>query len=116
MLDTCGQLAETNATHVFIVKDDTVRTPYATACPEGVTRATILELCRKHDIPHAECVLSLTDVYRADEMFCSGTMGELASVTRVDGRTIGTGKTGPMTVRLADLFRQLTETEGTPVC
>ena len=116
MLDTCGQLAETNATHVFIVKDDTVRTPYATACPEGVTRATILELCRDHDIPHAECVLSLTDVYRADELFCTGTMGELAPVIRVDGRTIGTGKTGPITIRLADLFRQLTETEGTPVC
>ncbi len=116
MLDTCGRLAETNATHVFIVKDDRVRTPYATACPEGITRATVLELCRDHDIPHTECVLSLTDVYRAEEMFCSGTMGELAPVIRVDGRTIGTGLTGPMTVRLADLFRQLTATEGTPVC
>ena len=61
------------------------------ACPEGITRATVLELCRDHELSWEETDLTLTDVYRSDEMFCTGTMGELASVVRVDGRAIGEG-------------------------
>jgi branched-chain amino acid aminotransferase len=115
MLDTRGFVAETNATHVFVVHRGTVLTSRPVACPEGITRSAVLELCRRHDIPHAEGDLSLTDVYRADEMFCTGTMGELAAVTRTDGRTIGTGDVGAMTRRLSDLFADLTRTEGEQV-
>ncbi len=104
MLDTRGFVAETNATHVFIVTGPTVTTPHCVACPEGITRATVLELCAANDIPHREADISLTDVYGADEMFCTGTMGELAAVTTVDGRTIGNGTAGPMTARLSGLF------------
>ena len=85
------------------------------ACPEGVTRSVVLELCREHRIPCREADLSLTEVYRADEMFCTGTMGELAAVTTVDGRTIGTGETGPMTSELSTLYAQLTAREGTRI-
>lgn len=115
MLDLRGFVAETNATHVFIVAGSEVLTSFAHACPEGITRATVLDLCQRHQIPCREKDLSLTEVYRADEMFCTGTMGELAAVTRVDGRPIGTGQTGPVTRRLGDLFRELTLTEGVPV-
>ncbi len=115
MLDTRGFVAETNATHIFIVEGDVVRTPRCVACPEGITRAAVLQLCRDHAIAHEECDLSLTEVYRADEMFCTGTMGELAPVTHVDGRAIGVSPPGPMTRRLSELFRTLTETEGEPV-
>jgi branched-chain amino acid aminotransferase len=115
MLDVRGFVAETNATHVFIVRQGTVLTSHESACPEGITRATVLEICREHGIPLGEKDLSLTEIYRADEMFCTGTMGELAPVVRVDGRTIGTGKTGPVTVRLMELFRRRTEREGTRV-
>lgn len=115
MLDYRGFVAETNATHVFIVTNGRVMTPLTVACPEGITRETVLGLCLKHDIPHAELDLSLSEVYRADEMFCTGTMGELAGVTRVDGRTIGNGEIGPMTRRLTELFRELTEKEGVTV-
>jgi branched-chain amino acid aminotransferase len=115
MLDTRGFVAETNATHVFVVHRGTVLTSRPVACPEGITRSAVLELCRRHGIPHAESDLSLTDVYRADEMFCTGTMGELAAVTRTDGRTIGTGDVGAMTRRLSDLFADLTRTEGEQV-
>ena len=108
MLDTRGFVAETNATHIFIVTDGTVTTPHCCACPEGITRATVLELCAANDIPHREADLSLTDVYGADEMFCTGTMGELAAVTTVDGRTIGDGTAGPMTARLSGLFAAAT--------
>ena len=115
MLDVRGFVAETNATHVFIVKRDMVLTSLTTACPEGITRATVLELCRANGIPHRERDLSLTEIYRADEMFCTGTLGELAPVIKVDGRMIGGGGMGPITERLTSLFRELTEREGTPV-
>ncbi|RPI17040.1 MAG: aminotransferase IV [Lysobacterales bacterium] len=115
MLDTRGFVAETNATHVFVVDAGRVLTPRVVACPEGITRSAVLELCRDHAIPHEERDLSLTEVYRAEEMFCTGTMGELAAVTRVDGRPIGDGRPGPMTLRLTDLFRELTARDGTRV-
>jgi branched-chain amino acid aminotransferase len=115
MLDLRGFVAETNATHVFLVARGRVLTGTEAACPEGITRGTVLELCREHGIPWVEKDLSLTEVYRADEAFCTGTMGEIAPVVAVDGRPIGTGSPGPLTGRLADLFRRRTECEGTPV-
>jgi len=115
MLDARGFVAETNATHVFVVRAGEVATPRALACPEGITRATVLELCRARAIPCAERDLSTTDVYRADEAFCTGTMGELAAVTRVDGRPIGAGAPGPMTARLSALYRELASTTGEPI-
>jgi len=115
MLDVRGFIAETNATHLFVVTGGRVLTPRAVACPEGVTRAAVLELCLAHGMPCEERDLSLTEAYRADEMFCSGTMGELAAVTRVDGRVIGEGRPGPVTRRLSTLFREMTSREGTAV-
>ena len=118
MLDPRGFLAETNATHLFLVRRGEVLTPFCHSCPEGITRATVLGLCRTHGIPHAERDLSLTEAYRADEVFCTGTMGELAAVKEIDGRRIGAPDgeiPGPMTARLSGLFRDLTATEGTPV-
>jgi branched-chain amino acid aminotransferase len=118
MLDTRGFVAETNATHVFVVSDDSILTPRTVACPEGITRATVLELCVVAGIACCEADLSLTEVYRAEEMFCSGTMGELAAVVEVDGRMIGGGEStapGPMTLRLSELFAERTRVEGTRV-
>lgn len=112
MLDAHGFVAETNATHVFIVKKGIVLTSRAVACPEGVTRATVLQLCAQHDIAHEVRDISQAEVYRADEAFCTGTMGELAAITTVDGRTIGDGDLGPMTRRLSELYGELTATEG----
>ncbi|MBW3539741.1 MAG: aminotransferase class IV [Planctomycetes bacterium] len=115
LLDVRGFVAETNATHVFLVHRGVVLTSRTIACPEGITRATVLEICRDHGIPAEERDLSLTEVYRCDEMFCTGTLGELAPVVRVDGRTIGTGAPGPLTRRLSALFAERTANEGTPV-
>lgn len=115
MLDRNGFLAETNATHVFLVERGVVLTPRLAACPEGITRATVLELCRTHGIPCEERDLSLTEAYRADEMFCTGTMGELVPVVKLDGRPIG-GESRPMYERLSGLFGELTRREGVPVC
>ena len=112
MLDRHGFIAETNATHVFLVRDGVVMTSRTVACPEGITRATVLDLCARHDIPSRVDDLSLTEAYRADEAFCTGTMGELASVTEIDGRPIGDGAPGPLTQRLSHLYGELTATEG----
>ncbi len=115
MLDDRGFVAETNATHVFIVQNDQVITSHTRACPEGITRQTVLDLCRKQGIDHRVKDFSLTEVYRADEMFCSGTMGELAGVIQVDGRPIGDGGVGPVTGRLSELFRQEVLASGDPI-
>jgi branched-chain amino acid aminotransferase len=129
MLDLGGFVAETNATHVFVVRRGQVVTPHATSCPEGITRAVVLELCADHGVPATVGDLSLTDVYGADEMFCSGTMGELVPVVQVDGRPIGrvrasasesaggdlTGAPGPLTGKLTAWFADEVARSGTPV-
>jgi branched-chain amino acid aminotransferase len=115
MLDTRGFLAETNATHLFLARNGEVATSRVVACPEGITRATVLEICATSGIPHQEIDLTLDDVFRADEMFCTGTMGELAGIIKVDGRTIGNGEVGPMTRRLSGLFSERTAREGVEV-
>ena len=115
MLDTRGFVAETNATHLFLVRQNQLATSRVLACPAGITRATILEICATEEISCAETDLRVEEFYDADEVFCSGTMGELAAITTIDGRTIGTGRVGPMTERLTALFRELTAREGEPV-
>jgi branched-chain amino acid aminotransferase len=122
MLDTRGFLAETNATHVFIVRNSDksrasgdLATSHVVACPEGITRATVMEICAAEKIRCIETDLSVVDVYGANEMFCTGTMGELAAVTRLDNRQIGDGKVGPMTKRLSELYAKRTATEGVQV-
>ena len=121
MLDTRGFVAETNATHVFIVRNSGSRTSgdlatgHVVACPEGITRATVIEICAAEKIRCVETDLSLVDVYGAHEMFCTGTMGELAGIIRIDNRQIGDGNVGPMTKRLSDLYLQRTATEGVQV-
>ena len=115
MLDRQGFVAETNATHVFIVEGGKVVTSHLRACPEGVTRSCVLELCQRHQIDSEVRDLSLTEIYRANEMFCTGTMGELASIIAVDGRQIGDGQPGAMTSRLSKLYVELTQNEGEAV-
>ena len=112
LLDSRGFVAETNATNLFLVEHGKLATPRAVACPEGITRATVLELCSRHAIACEVRDLSLVEFYRADEVFCTGTMGELAAVTQIDGRTIAGGSVGAMTQRLSELYRQLTASEG----
>jgi len=115
MLDTRGFVAETNATHIFIVRNGDLATSRVVACPEGITRATMIEICAAEKIRCVETDLSVVDVYGAHEMFCTGTMGELAGVTKIDNRQIGDGNVGPMTKRLSDLYAQRTATEGVQV-
>jgi branched-chain amino acid aminotransferase len=113
LLDGRGFVAETNATHVFLVAGGVVRTPTTRACPEGITRAVVLELLTRSGTPHEVDDISPAEVRRCDELFVTGTMGELVPVLTVDGCTIGDGRPGPVTARLTAAFRDLTASEGT---
>lgn len=115
MLDSRGFVAETNATHLFLVKNSRLQTPRTVACPEGITRSVVLELAEVLRIPAIVEDLSLVDFYRADEVFCTGTMGELAPVTTIDSRKIGSGGVGPITIRLSEAFAAKVAVEGTVV-
>ena len=112
MLDANGFIAETNATNVFIVRKGDLATSKTVACPEGITRATVIEICAAEKIRCIEADLSPVDVYGADEMFCTGTMGELAGLVKIDNRVIGDGKVGTMTKRLSELYAKRTVGEG----
>ena len=112
MLDSRGFVAETNATHLFAVDvHGRLLTPQCLACPEGITRRVVLDLCAANGIAVDVRDLSLTEFYRAREVFCTGTMGELAPVTTLDGRAIGDGTPGAMTAKLAALFREVVARE-----
>ena len=115
MLDLRGFVAETNATHLFIVRQGEVATSRVVACPEGITRATVLEICAAEKITCHETDLTMEDFYRADEVFCTGTMGELAAVITIDGRAVGNGQIGEMTQRLSEQYARRTANEGVPV-
>lgn len=139
MLDSRGFIAETNATHLFMVlpgggsggpagaagtsgaaglvgaAGPVLATPTTVACPEGITRATVLRLASSAGIACAEGDYTLPQLYNASEVFVTGTMGGLAPVVAVDGRSIGDGGTGPVTKQLTELYTSLTATTGTTV-
>jgi branched-chain amino acid aminotransferase len=112
MLDNYGFVAETNACNIFMVRNGKLFTPTADACLPGITRRKVLEIASALAIPFTEKNCSVTEFYNADEVFTSGTMGELTPVNQLDGRKI-TDK-APMNVfnRIAAEFRRMTEAEG----
>jgi branched-chain amino acid aminotransferase len=110
MLDLNGFVAETNATNIFMIKDGIVLTPFPKACLPGITRGLIIELCKNNNIQIIEQDISVTELYNADEAFTTGTMGELARVNEIDKRKIK--NRGSLLVKLQQLFKNLTETEG----
>ena len=80
-----------------------------------MTRATVLRLCRDEGLPAAERNLSVTEFYNADEVFTTGTMGELTPVVEIDGRRIGDGQPGPMTRHLSELYVAWARRHGEPI-
>ena len=109
MLDENGFVAEANDVNLFCVRKGVVCTPLPHACLPGITRNTVLSICREQGIPFEERNLSLTEFYTADEVFATGTMGELTRVGSIDGRRI-VNKTGEQVLeRLRGYFREQTE-------
>ncbi len=115
LLDGRGFVAETNAANLFAVVDGGLVTPRACACPEGVTRGTVLELAPAAGIRTSVRDVALAELYTADEVFCTGTMGEVVGVVEIDGRPVGAGQVGPVTRRIAALYLAHARSHGTPV-
>ncbi len=112
MLDKDGFVAEANGVNVFLIKNGVVKTPHADACLPGITRGTILNICKKHGIPAEEARLSLAEFYSADFVFTTGTMGELTKVSAIDGRTIRSEKGEQTFEQVKELFTEMTRSAG----
>lgn len=115
MLDLDGFVAETNATNVFMVRQGELHTPLPEACLPGITRGLVMEIAQTEEIPLHERRISLAEFHSADEVFTTGTMGELTPVLAIDGRRIGRGEPGPVTQQLQKAFAELTEYLGDPL-
>ncbi len=116
MLTNSGMVSECTGDNIFIVMGDELITPPVEAgILDGITRAAVIELARDEGIPVREKLFPITDVYTADECFLTGTAAELVPVIEVDARIVGDGKPGAMTKRLLNRFRELTNSEGTPI-
>ena len=111
MLDPHGFVATCNSTHFFIVRGDEVWTSSGDFCLDGITRRSIINLCKDNNIPVYEKNFSLTDVYGADEAFVTGTFAGVSPAIEIDGREIGEGKPGPMVARLQRLYLDKIERE-----
>jgi len=112
MLDLHGFVAETNATNLFMVKNGALHTPLPHACLPGITRRMVMEISLESKIPMFERNISLSEFHSADEVFTTGTMGELSPVLEIDGRKIGEGKVGKLTRVIQEYYRKRTEREG----
>jgi len=106
MLDPHGFVASCNSTNFFIVRDKTLWTSTGRYNFKGITRGKIIELYRSHGGVVHEIDFTLGEVYGADEAFVTGTLGGVTPVTRVDGRTIGTGAPGTITRRIGELYHE----------
>jgi branched-chain amino acid aminotransferase len=116
MLSADGYVTECSADNIFVVRGGEVLTPPPfLGILRGVTRDAVLDLAHELGFPAAERVFTLHDVYSADECFLTGTGAEVGPVVEVDGRAIGDGRPGPVTMRLLRAFHELARREGTPI-
>lgn len=115
MLDIHGFLSETNDTNLFLVRKGVVMTPHADACLPGITRQMVIDICAERGLDCRERNLSITELYSADEVFTTGTMGELTPVLEADGRVIGDGRRGPVTAQLQAWHREKAWAAATPI-
>ncbi len=107
MLDLHGFVNTTNACNFFIVRKGEVWTSTGDYCMNGITRQKVIDLCRANQIPVFERNFSLVDTYGADEAFLTGTFGAQTPVSEIDGRKIGTGQMGPVTLKIRELYKEL---------
>lgn len=116
MLNPQGYVAEASGDNVFVIRGTKLLTPPTSAgALEGITRDIVMQLAPQVGLEVCEMVLTRYDLYNADEMFLTGTAAEIISVVEMDRRTIGAGRPGPKTLKLTELFRELTSREGTPI-
>jgi branched-chain amino acid aminotransferase len=116
MLNEQGYVAECTGDNVFIIKNGEVFTPtISSGALDGITRRAVMELLKKMGIPCQEVIMTRYDMYTADECFLTGTAAEALPAVMLDTRPIGTGKPGPTTLKIIAAFKELANSEGTPV-
>lgn len=115
MLDNYGFVAETNACNIFMSKNGVLLTPHADACLPGITRKKVIRLTKDLKFEVIERNISITEFYNADEVFTTGTMGELTPVVEIDGRKIENRSGKVLFDKIFKEFRQLTEETGEPL-
>jgi branched-chain amino acid aminotransferase len=115
ILDSRGLLSEGSGDNIFIIKEGKIYTPFTVNNLKGITREAVMELAIGRGYDMLERDLGLFDLYTADEVFVTGTAAEVAPVTKVDGRVVGTGKPGTVTKDLMAAFKELTMTTGTTI-
>ena len=115
MLDNYGFVSETNACNIFMAKNGTLYTPHADACLPGITRKKVIAIAQQIGIPCVEKNISLTEIYNANEVFTTGTMGELTTVFEIDGRKIENLSNTSILQPIQQHFAQLTQTQGEPL-
>ena len=115
ILDSRGLVSEGSGDNIFVIKNGEISTPHTINNLKGITRDAVMELAEIRGNPIKEKELGLFDLYTADEVFVTGTAAEVAPVTKIDGRTIGDGKPGPITKELIAAFRELTRSTGTAI-
>jgi branched-chain amino acid aminotransferase len=115
ILDAQGRISEGSGDNIFVIKNNKIYTPNTLNNLKGITREAVLELAEKNGIKVIETDLGLFDLYTGDEVFVTGTAAEVAPVTKIDGRIIGSGKPGPITKELMMAFRELAMSSGTPI-
>ena len=113
MLSAHGYVAECTGDNIFIVKRGAVLTPPPyVGLLKGITRGCVMELACAARLPVREEMMTRHDLYNADECFLTGTAAEIAPIVKIDGRTIGGGKPGRVTLDLMRGFRKATKTDG----
>ena len=116
MLNDAGNVAECTADNVFIIKHSQIFTPPITAgALQGITRFVVFDIAGEFDIKVIEADFTRHDIFVADECFLTGTAAEIVPVVKADGRIIGNGKPGPITMRIIARFREMTHKTGTPI-
>ncbi|HON35638.1 MAG TPA: branched-chain-amino-acid transaminase [Methanothrix sp.] len=115
ILDSQGRISEGSGDNIFVIKNNKVYTPHTLNNLKGITREAAIELALKNGLEVIQTDLGLFDLYTGDEVFVTGTAAEIAPVTKIDGRVIGSGKPGPITKKLMAAFKELTMNSGTPI-
>jgi branched-chain amino acid aminotransferase len=116
MLNEQGLVAECTGDNIFLVSGGKITTPpISSGALAGVTRAVAIRIAAELGVDVSEPQVTRYDIYTADECFLTGTAAEIIPAVELDNRPIGGGKPGPITKRFIERFRELTQTEGTPI-
>lgn len=113
--DTNGYLSEGSGDNIFVIKNGSIITPPTLNNLRGITRMVAIELATELGIGVSERNMGYFDLYSADEVFVTGTAAEVAPITLIDGRVIGSGKPGAVTRQIMEKFKVVVQREGTPI-